>query len=90
MTLSNTGPGDYEACESHGPTSRSSYLIWGVMAIEIARRKIRTMFRYVFSYVVQFVGTVELRASPAVDKAHFYIVPSAAPLRYLHWCLAAM
>lgn len=60
------------------------------MAIEIPRRKIKTMFRYVFSCVVQFVGIVELRATPAVDEAHFYIVPSTAPLRYLHWCPAAM
>lgn len=42
----------------------------GVIAIEIARRTIKTMFRYVFSCVVQFVIIVELRATPAVDKAH--------------------
>lgn len=42
----------------------------GVVAIETARSKIKTMFRYVFSCILQFVGNVELGASPSVDKAH--------------------
>lgn len=52
-------------------TMRPVRIRHGVIDIETSRSKIKTMFRYVFIQLYStMVGTVELRATPATDKAH--------------------